>query len=118
MMNFFKKENEPKDLKDISKQLDNIKKDFQNLYQEIEFLKSNNEFNIKKVEMIRYNPFSGVGGDQSFSVVVLDGKNNGFVLTSLYAQDGSRIYAKPIKKGISEYTLSEEEKQALAKATN
>lgn len=117
-MNFFKKENGPKDLKDISKQFGELKKDFQNLHKELESLKNKNEFNIKKVGMVRYNPFSGVGGDQSFSVVMLDGNNNGLVLTSLYAQDGSRIYAKPIKKGLSEYALSEEEKKALIRATS
>jgi len=66
--------------------------------------------------MVRYNPFSGVGSNQSFSVALLNEYNDGIVITSLYAKETSRVYAKPIRGGGSEYTLSEEEKKALAEA--
>jgi len=61
-----------------------------------------------------------VGGDQSFSLALLDKRNSGVVITSLYAREGNRVYGKPIKEGTSEYPLSEEEKKAIeeAKKTN
>jgi hypothetical protein len=66
--------------------------------------------------VLRYNPFDNVGGDQSFSIALLDANNNGFVITSLYAREGTRVFAKPIKNGESEFPLSEEEKEAINRA--
>jgi hypothetical protein len=68
-----------------------------------------------KFELIRYNPFNEVGGDQSFSMVFLDSNNNGFIFTSIYVKDGNRLYAKPVKNGSSSYQLSEEEETILKK---
>jgi len=70
------------------------------------------------VGIIRFNPFSEVGGDQSFSLALLNESNDGVVITSLYTRQENRVYGKPIKNGQSEYTLSEEEKQAIEKAKN
>jgi len=64
----------------------------------------------------KYNPYNDTGGDQSFSLVLLDGKLNGTILTSLHSRSGTRIYAKVIKKGESELDLSKEEKEVLKKA--
>ena len=57
-----------------------------------------------------------MGGDQSFSLCMLDKGNNGFVVTSIFTKDGTRIFAKPVENGISTYQLTEEEKQAIAKS--
>ncbi len=73
---------------------------------------------LKKCELIRYNPFNEVGGDQSFSLVLLNGKNDGFIFTSIYTKDGNRIYSKPVRSGISNYQLSEEEEGILKKLVN
>jgi hypothetical protein len=73
---------------------------------------------IHKVGIIRFNPFKDIGGDQSFALALLDGKNSGIVISSLHTREGTRIYSKPIIKGESEkYTLTEEEKQAIKTAT-
>ena len=66
--------------------------------------------------LVRFNPYEGVGGDQSFSIAVLDEQKNGFVVTGLYGRDNSRIYAKPVTEGASQYQLSDEEKGAIEKA--
>jgi len=71
---------------------------------------------IQKVGMVRFNPFSDMGGNQSFSIALLDQKNDGVVLTSYHAKEGTRIYAKPIKGGKSNFTLTDEEKEAIEKA--
>ena len=72
----------------------------------------------KHLGIVRFNPYSGTGGDQSFSVAVLDEQRNGFVMSGLYARDNSRIYAKPVEKGESLHPLSGEEKEAIQKAIN
>lgn len=69
---------------------------------------------LRKVGVIRFNPFKDVGGNQSFAIALLDGKNSGLVISSLYAKTGARIYAKPITHGNSKkHALTEEEKQAI-----
>jgi hypothetical protein len=73
---------------------------------------------IKKIGVVRYNPFNEIGGNQSFVVAMLDGKNNGFVISSLFAKEGTRIFTKTVKSGKSEYALSKEEVEAVQKAIN
>ena len=69
---------------------------------------------IRKIGLIRFNPFNDIGGDQSFSVALLDEKDCGFIISSLHTKEGTRVYAKPIKDGESQkYPLTEEEKQAI-----
>ncbi len=71
---------------------------------------------IQKVGMVRYSAFQDTGSDLSFALALLDNENNGIVLNGIYSREMSNIYAKPIEKGTSSYTLSEEEKKALEKA--
>lgn len=73
---------------------------------------------IQKVEMIRYNPYEDTGGSMSFSVVLIDGKMNGVLITSLHSRAGSRLYTKKIENGKSDLELSKEEKQVLEKVIN
>lgn len=73
---------------------------------------------LHRVGMVRFNPFKEIGGDQSFSVAILDGKNSGFTLSSLHAREGTRVYVKPIVRGESKkHTLTEEEKKAISLAS-
>jgi len=73
---------------------------------------------IQKVAVIRFNPFSDTGGDQSFSIACLDAQNTGFTISSLFTREGTRIYTKPISNSESKYPLTEEEKRAISEATN
>ncbi|MGL5616363.1 MAG: DUF4446 family protein [Sarcina sp.] len=73
---------------------------------------------VQKVGVIRYKAFEDVGSDLSFSVALLDGNNDGVMITGIYGRMESTTYAKPIDKGISRYELSEEESKALAQAIN
>lgn len=73
------------------------------------------------VGLVRYNPFEDTGGQLSFALAILDGAGNGFVVNSLHARQGTRVYAKAISGGRAESTLSDEEsaavRQALGSAT-
>lgn len=71
---------------------------------------------LQKVGMIRYNAFQDVGSDLSFAVAILNNEDTGIVLNGIYARDMSNIYAKPIVKGTSKYTLTKEEKEAIRRA--
>lgn len=73
---------------------------------------------VQKVAMMRYKAFDDVGSDLSFSIALLNDKNDGVVITGIYGRNESTTYAKPIDKGISRYDLSEEELHVLAEAMN
>ena len=108
MFEIFKKKKEPRNLKEALSQLKILKKDFKKISENIKSLERESLFSIQKVGVIRFNPFKEIGGNQSFSVALLDGHNDGIVITSLYSQDGNRVFAKPIKKWKSKYLLSKE----------
>ncbi|MGL5647991.1 MAG: DUF4446 family protein [Clostridium sp.] len=71
---------------------------------------------VQKVAIMRYKAFDDVGSDLSYSIALLDGHNDGVILTGLYGRYDSTCYAKPVDKGISRYELSEEEKCVLDEA--
>jgi hypothetical protein len=72
---------------------------------------------FSRVGLVRYNPFEETGGNQSFALALLDANADGWVLSSLHARSGTRVYAKVIAAGRSETALSEEESAALRQAT-
>lgn len=103
----------------LNKYVKGIKK----YYDDVEELKSFSEklfkmasLSLQKTGLVRYNPFGDVGGDQSFSAALLNFKNSGVIITSLYSRDGTRVYSKEVKDGKSANHLSDEEKEALGKA--
>jgi len=116
MFNFFKKTKKPENLSQVLKKLENLEKEINTISNGLEELKKEAKFFIQKVGVVRYNPFSEVGSNQSFSVALLDSNNNGVVITSLYTREGNRVYGKPVKNGESDYSLSAEEKKAIEKA--
>ena len=118
MFNFFKnKKKEPQDLKEILSQFKALEGNFSKLSQELEDLKKIEKLAIQKVGMVRFNPFGDLGGDQSFSIALLDLDDTGIVITSLYTREGNRVYGKAIKNGVSEHSLAKEEKEAISRAT-
>lgn len=119
MFKFFKKQKkEPKNLKEILAYIRELEENIENLSEGLQNVKKMALPSLQKVGIVRYNPFNDVGGDQSFSIALFDAYNNGFVITSLYSREGNRVYAKPIKNGKSEFQLSEEEREAIARAVN
>ncbi|MBU2028596.1 DUF4446 family protein [Patescibacteria group bacterium] len=69
---------------------------------------------LHKVGMVRFNPFNDMGGDQSFAMALLNGKNNGLVISSLYTKDGTRVFSKAVKAGEAEkHPLTKEEEEAI-----
>lgn len=66
--------------------------------------------------IIRFNPFRDTGGAQSFALAIVDGHGDGVVLSSLHSRDNTRVYAKALSKWESQHTLTDEEKQAIARA--
>jgi len=103
-------------LEKLSKNLNKMEIDIQELYKISDQLTKLTTQSITRVGIVRYNPFSNTGGDQSFSIALLNSQNNGLVISSLHSRNETRIYSKPIVSGQSKYHLSEEEYKAIKKA--
>jgi hypothetical protein len=77
-------------------------------------LETRSRGSLQHVGLVRFNPFSDTGSDQSFAIALLDDERSGIVVSSLHGRDGTRIFAKPIRAGKATHPLSAEEQQALA----
>lgn len=71
---------------------------------------------IQGVGIVRYNAFEGVGGDQSFSLALIDRNGDGAVVSGLATGDDTRVYAKPLVNWKTTYGLSADEQRALGEA--
>lgn len=106
-------------LETLLKDLDIAKKDIEMLKGRCDTMVEEGNFHIQKIGLLRFNPFKDTGGDQSFILALLNGKNTGVVISGLYSRAGTRWYAKKIIEGKGvEHELSEEEKQAIKEATH
>ncbi len=71
---------------------------------------------LRRIGLIRFNPFEDTGGNQSFALALLDSDDDGVVVSSLHARGVTRVYAKALSRGRPEATLSDEEAEAVALA--
>ncbi len=110
------------DLEDIMKGIVKELEEVDNFRGEMEKYLESVERRLRRsaqhVGVVRFNPFHDAGGDQSFSIAIMDEKKNGIVLSSLYGRETSRLYAKPLENASSRYQLSKEEEQAIGEALN
>lgn len=99
------------------KNLKELDRDIQDLYGISNQIHGLAKKSIHKVGVVRFNPFKDLGGNQSFSIALLDGENSGVVFSALHTREGSRTYAKPVEKGKAvKYPLTKEEQEAIEKA--
>ena len=114
MLSFFKKGKKTiKNIGEAGKRIEELESEVNKLSQELKEVGKQSETHIQKFGLVRYNPFNESGGDQSFSLALLDKHNNGIVLTSIFSQEKGRVFGKSIIKGESQYQLSKEEKEAI-----
>jgi Protein of unknown function (DUF4446) len=73
---------------------------------------------IRHVGLVRFTPFHDTGGNQSFTLALLDSRGDGVVLTGLHSRTDSRLYAKPVERGASSYSLTPEEREAMEQAVH
>ncbi|MBI2039953.1 DUF4446 family protein [Candidatus Microgenomates bacterium] len=106
-----------KKFEEITKAVTNFKDQLGELEGKLFQLDKQSLIHIQKVELLRYNPYEDTGGDQSFSVALLDNGGTGIIVTSLHARSSTRVFAKPVIKGKAEkYQFSKEEQQVIDEA--
>ena len=110
-----------KDLENVliehGESLTKINANLDELLRASEYLHHAIQNSLRKVAFERYNPYPGVGGNQSFTLVLLDAFNSGVVISSLHNREATRVYAKAISKGTALQNLSDEEARVLKNAT-
>ncbi len=77
-------------------------------------LRQNRSF--QSVGLVRFNPFTDMGGDQSFALSIVDSYGDGFVMSSLHGRTATRIYSKTVRRGQCTQTVSTEEQAAIDQA--
>lgn len=88
----------------------------QMLREDIIGLRKNQRITYQKMGMVKYNAFREMSGDLSYTLALLDQRDNGFVMNSVYGKEGGYSYIKEIVNGECAILLSEEEQTALEKA--
>ena len=71
------------------------------------------ELSFQKFGIVKYDAFQQMGGQLSFSLVLLNENDNGFIINSVHSTEGCYSYSKEIKNGECSISLGEEEKKAL-----
>lgn len=69
-----------------------------------------------KIGIHRYNAFSNTGSDLSFSIAIVNEAKDGAVFSGIHGRDNTYVYAKPVEKGQSTYSLTPEEYKAITEA--
>lgn len=98
---------------EILKSLENVAQKEVSLDKQVKGVRVDGLGHIQKAQLARYNPYGDTGGEQSFSLALLNGKNDGVLITSLHTRVGTRVYAKTVQNGKSEIEPSKEEKELL-----
>ncbi len=103
-------------LVDQNRLITKLRTDLEMNSEEIRNLQILNQSNYQKIGFVRFNPFDDAGGNISFTLCLLNARNDGVVISSLHGREGTRMYAKNVRAGISESKLTEEEEQAIKEA--
>ncbi len=72
----------------------------------------------QKMGLLKYDALDEMGGKLSYTLALLNEKDNGFVINCVHSREGSYSYIKEIIDGNSIVGLSPEEDEALQKALN
>lgn len=88
---------------------DRNKKDIRKLFY-------NMEYTFQKCGIVKYDAFRQMGGKLSFSLALLNKKNDGFIINSVHSSEGCYSYTKEVRDGKCDISLGEEEAQALRMA--
>lgn len=112
-----KKENLADILDNILAKLKENKVSIEGINGKLQVLSKEGIYHVQKIGILRFNPFADTGGNQSFVLSILDGNDNGIVLTSLHSRSTTRWYAKNVRDGKGvDHQLSEEEQQTIKQA--
>lgn len=71
---------------------------------------------LRHVAVVPYDASGDMSDQPSFAVAIVDDHADGLVISSIHARGESRTYAKAVLGGLSHFTLTPEEHEAVAVA--
>ncbi|MFA6183709.1 MAG: DUF4446 family protein [Parcubacteria group bacterium] len=96
------------------KSIQKIEKDIKELFDGYEKIYNIAARGIQKIGVVRYNPFKEMGGNQSFSIAMMDSDNSGLIISTLATREGVRVFCKAIINGeCADLPLIDEERRAI-----
>lgn len=94
-------------------QIDELFKSDEAINEKLDVISGQLELCYQKTGIVKYDAFNEMGGKLSFSLALLNRKNNGFIINAMHSREGCYTYTKEIIDGKSVIMLSEEEQEAL-----
>ncbi len=112
------------------KDAESLEESFLKLYEDVNELKNENKslrerirtisrslgHAYQKTGMVKYDAFSGMGGQSSFALTLLDELDNGILLNCIHTRETCYLYMKEVVQGECSVTLSQEEEKSLEMA--
>ncbi len=71
---------------------------------------------MRRVGLVRFDANEEIRGELSFALCMLDNRDNGFLLSSVYTLDGCRVYVRGVRGGKTRHDLMTEEAESLEQA--
>lgn len=110
-------------LKDYYDKVDDLSKTITNstdavLMSRLTNCENDANISLKKIGIVNFNAYDDVKGNLSFALAVLNGNNDGIILTSLYGHNSCNTYVREVNSGVANVKLLKEEKDALDSAKN
>ena len=99
-------------------QLDEIVESNRKTCSEIKMTADYMDSSFSKMGLVKYDAFQESAGKLSFSLCLLNSRNDGFIINAMHSSEGCYTYIKEVINGNSIILLSEEEKEALDIALN
>lgn len=84
----------------------------------LEFIDGRVKRSIRGYSLVRYNAYDDAGGEQSFASGLLDEHGDGYILSVITNRNHVGVYAKKVREGKAETSLTHEEQEALTEANH
>jgi len=93
-------------------------RDLEDLRNRVAALEAASAGALQHVGFVRFNAFADVGSELSYALAAIDGRGNGFLISSIYSREEVRSYAKAVRGFTTDKDLSAEEQRALEMAVS
>ena len=109
-------ENVTDEFQEIYRRINEVEKTTKNSVDIVNNFAEKMKNNIQKIGFVKYNAYDDTENKLSFSITLLDERNDGVLLNHVYSKHGSNVYAKLVEQGVIKDRISEEEAMSLKMA--